>query len=63
MGSLAMVISFQRLATVNLVGSRSGQGRGVGNEVLGDDLVGECEVAVPHVSPRGSQVLRWLRWA
>jgi len=40
------------LAAADLVGSRPGQRRRVGDEVLGDDLLGEAEVAVPQVLPR-----------
>src|SRR5215470_5979034 len=42
----------QRLAAADLVGPGSGDRRGVGHEILGDDLVGDAEVAIPQVLPR-----------
>ena len=41
----------ERLAAANLVRPRAGQRSRVGDEVLGDDLVGHREVAVPQVLP------------
>jgi hypothetical protein len=43
--------SFQRLPAADLVRSGSGYRCCIGDEVLGDDLVGEAEVAVPQVFP------------
>src|SRR6516164_939279 len=42
----------ERLAAVELVGSGPAQRGQVAGEVLGDDRVGDAEVAVPQVSPR-----------
>jgi hypothetical protein len=46
---------FQRLPAADLVRSGSGQRRRVRDEVTGDDLVGDVEVAVPQVFPRAGE--------
>src|SRR5271170_1610326 len=43
------------LAAADLIAAGSGQRRGVGDEVLGDDLVGDLEVTVPQVFPRAGE--------
>jgi len=42
----------ERLAAAELVGSGPAHRGQVADEVLGDDLVGDAEVAVPQGSPR-----------
>jgi hypothetical protein len=40
------------LAAADLIASGPGQRRRVGDEVLGDDLLGDAQVSVPQVLPR-----------
>ena len=47
--------ALERLAAADFAWPGSGQRRRVSQEVLGDDLIGDAEVAIPQVFPLGGE--------